>query len=57
MSNPTYFEVIARYSHGTRAEVIKAETAAQALTAGKRIVSRMIPDGYRPLQWTVRAFV
>lgn len=47
------FEVIARYAHGTYAEVIQAATAADALRKAKPLLRRRIPTGYAVLRWTV----
>ena len=47
------FEVIARYAHGTYAEVIQAATAADALRKAKPILRRRVPDAYPILRWSV----
>jgi hypothetical protein len=47
------FEVIARYAHGTYAEIILAESPADALRKAKPVLRRRVPAGYSILRWTV----
>jgi hypothetical protein len=51
----SYFEVKARYAHGTRAEVVSAINASEALAKAKPALRKMIPSGYRVLSWAVIA--
>jgi len=47
------FEVIARYAHGTYAEIILADSPADALRKAKPVLRRRVPAGYSILRWTV----